>query len=199
MKKIEYLYNNNNNLKYTMKAILFFGLAEIFLLYIMVVCFEKNVDNSAILIFSCAIMVIVLFMEILFFIIITIMNNHKRKQFNIIKNNGIHFTGTVLMAYRAYKHGYNRLRWLWKDSGTITVSANNKTYDITDVDYNKEFKYLKQKLDDDFYTNRQNYSNLYEEFKKNGKWYKVDNKEITVEIYVLEDKAVADFSTIKFN
>lgn len=197
MKKIEYLYNNNNNLKYTMKAILFMGIGAMIFFYIMVVCIEKNIDDSGILIFSSAIMLMVFFLEILFFIIITLMNFFKRKQFNSIKNNGIRFNGTILMAYKTYQ--YRQHEWLWKDSGTITVSANNKTYDITDVDYNKEFKYLKQKLDDDFHTNRQNYSNLYEEFKKNGKWYKVDSKEITVEIYVLEDKAVADFSTIKFN
>ena len=50
------------------------------------------------------------------------------------------------------KYVYNK--WLWKDSGNITVSANNKTYTIRDIDYNKDFKILKQKLENDFYINQ---------------------------------------------
>ena len=79
------------------------------------------------------------------------------------------------------------------------VRANNQTYTITDIAYNKEFKFLKQKLDDNFYINEQKYINLYQNFKNNGIFNKVQKEEITVGIYVLDNKVVADLDSIKIN
>ena len=147
--------------------------------------------------FAIAITIIVFFIDIVFWVIITLINNYKRKQFVSIKNNGVHFEGVILTADKSCVFGQHK--WIWKDSGDITVSANNKTYKITNIDYNKEFKLLKQKLEDDFYSNKQSYINLNQSFEKNDILYKVHRKEITVGIYVLDNKAVADLDSIKIN
>ncbi len=195
--KLEYVYNNNSNLKYTLKAFSIFGLAIILIFSLMLVSIEKKIDYSFISMFMFGIIIVILW-DIIFLIIIALTNNYKRKQFISIKDKGKYYEGIIIMANYHFE-GYGRHKWLWKDSGEITVSVENKTYTITDIDYNKEFKLLEQKLNDNFDTNRQQYINLNQQFKNIGILGNVYSKEITVGIYILDNKVAADLDSIKSN
>lgn len=196
--KLEYLYHNKNNLKYTLKAFSIFGLAIILILFVMIICFEKNVNYSFMLMFMIGIIIIVGFLDIIFLIIITLTNNYKIKQFMYIKNNGKYYEGVIIMA-NYHSNGIGRYEWLSKDSGDIVVRIDNKTYTITDVDYNNEFKILEQKIKDNFYINKQQFSDLNQHFRDNGTFYKVQIKELKIGIYVLDNKVIADFDSIQVN
>ena len=196
--KLEYLYHNNNNLKYTLKVFSIFGLAVILISFVIIIGFEKNVNYSFMLMFTIGIIVIVGFLNIIFLIIITLTNNYKRKQFMYIKNNGKYFEGVIIMA-NYHSKGIVRYKWLNKVSGDIVVNVDNKTYTITDVDYNNEFKILEQKINDSFYINRQKFSDLNQHFRDNGTFYKVQTKELKIGIFVLDNKAIADFNSIQVN
>lgn len=165
----------------------------------MIIDFVKTEDYIYNLIFMAVIIIPVILGDFLFYIIITLTNNYKKKQFIQIKNNGIYFEGVIIMATHHSK-GYGNHKWLWKNSGDISVIVDNKIYTITDIDYNNEFKLLKQKLNDDFDTNSKQYDNLNQSIKNNSivTFSKVHRKEIKVGIYVLDNKAVADFDSIKF-
>jgi len=55
------------------------------------------------------------------------------------------------------------------------------------------------KLNENFYTNKQKIINIDRYFKNTGILNKINCKEITIGIYVLDNKAVADLNTIKGN
>ena len=107
---------------------------------------------------------LVVFLWVICLIIIILKSYYKRKKFTHIKNNGNYFEGVIISANHSENYEiprrYRRYRILWHDSGEIMVSANNQTYTITDIAYNKDFKLLKQKLEDNFYINKQKYINL---------------------------------------
>lgn len=197
--KLEYLYDNNKNLKYTLKAFSFFVLA-ILLIVMVIFFFVEKVDYFFLLILTTLIGISGVFCYIIFYIIISLTNKYKRKQFSHIKNNGSYFEGIIVMANYHFK-GYGKNSWLWKDTGDISVIADNKTYTITDIDYNNEFKLLEQKLDDNFDANMQQYNCLNQSFKNNNilAINKVHRKEIKIGIYVLDNKVIADFDSIKIN
>lgn len=96
----------------------------------------------------------------------------------IIKNKGEYLEGTVIGAY--YHIEYTWHKWVSKASGYISVMANNKIYTITDIDYNDEFKNLEKEIKDNF---------------NNKVGYHIN--EIKIGIYVLDNKAIADFNTMK--
>jgi len=194
---LKYVYNNNSNLKYTLKAYSLFGMSIILMIFLMQII-DKNIDYSFILMFSFTIIMTIIFFDIVFLIIITMKNNYKRKQFATIKDKGKYYDGIIIMANRHSK-GYGRHKWLWKTTGEITVSVENKTYTITDIDYNNEFKLLEQKLKDNFKTNRQQYMNLNQQIKNNDILGNIFIKEITIGIYILDNKVVADLNSIKCN
>lgn len=192
--KLEYLYHNNNNLKYTLKTFSIFGFAVILFYFLIIICISENVNWFFILMF----IVIFLFWNIVFLIIIALTNNYKRKQFMYIKNKGKYFEGVIIMAsYDSAGIGERKL--LSKDSGNIIVSVDNKTYTITDIDYNNEFKILEQKINDNFNINRQQFSDLDQHFRNNGTFYKAQTKEIKIGIYVLDNKVIADLNSIQVN
>lgn len=143
------------------------------------------------------------FLWVVCLIIIILKSYYKRNAFTHIKNNGNYFEGIIISADHSENYKIPRRTRsfiiLFHDSGEIMVRANNQTYTITDIAYNKEFKFLKQKLDDNFYINEQKYINLYQNFKNNGIFNKVQKEEITVGIYVLDNKVVADLDSIKIN
>jgi len=140
----------------------------------------------------------VIFFGVLTCLIIAVVNSYKRKKFSFIKNNGNYLDGIIIMAsyHSKLSGGY---RWLWKDSGEITVTANNKIYKITDIDYNDEFKLLEEKLSKNFYLNKQKYIDLNQNFKNNGILAKIHREEINVGIYILDNKVVADLESIKIS
>ena len=197
--KLEYFYDNNNNVKYTLKTFSILGLAVILISSIL--GFSKGIAYYDVFGLTFAFIILVVFLWVICLIIITLENNYKRKEFTHIKNNGNYFVGVISSAFHSesYKGYSSRYSILWHNSGEIWVTANNQTYKITDIAYNKEFKFLKQKLDDNFYINKQKYINLYQNFKNNGIFDKVQSKEITVGIYVLDNKVVADLDSIKIN
>ena len=196
--KLEYLYHNKNNLKYALKAFSIFELAIILISVVMHIYFEKNVDYSFIVMFTIGIIVIFGFANVIFLIIITLTNNYKRKQFMYIKNNGEYFEGVIIGANYHFE-GFGRYRWASKASGDIYVSVDNNIYTITDVDYNNEFKILEQKIKDTFYINRQQISDLKQHFRDNGTLYKIQTEKLKIGIYVLDNKAIADFDSIQVN
>lgn len=163
---------------------------------------SRGIDCNGIFLVTFAFIILVVFLWVICLIIITLKNYYKRKEFTHIKNNGNYFEGVIISANHSENYEMprriRRYRILWHDSGEIRVRANNQTYyTITDIAYNKEFKFLKQKLDDNFYINKQKYINLYQNFKNNGIFDKVQSKEITVGIYVLDNKVVADLDSLK--
>jgi len=141
----------------------------------------------------------VFLLEAIDLIIIFLINIYKRKNFTHIKNNGDYFEGIIISANYHSNGAYGKYRWLSKKSGDITVSANNQTYTITNIDYNEDFKLFEQKLNENFYTNKQKIINIDRYFKNTGILNKINCKEITIGIYVLDNKAVADLNTIKGN
>lgn len=194
--KLEYLYNNNNNLKHTIKAFFIIGVASIFFYFLKILFNVKHINCSLFLIISLGIIVVTVICNIISALIIVFLNNYKRKQFFYIKNNGSYYEGEIIMA--SYHHkGYNKHNWILKDSGNIVVCVNDKTYTISDVDYNKEFKDLKQKLSDNADVNKKQLMHINTCFKNTGVLNKGNLKNITIGIYVLEDKAVADLDSIK--
>lgn len=58
--KLEYLYDNNNNLKYTLKAITIAGLSIILLFTLMITLNNNNIDYSMYFACACAYIVITL-------------------------------------------------------------------------------------------------------------------------------------------
>lgn len=173
--KLEYLYNNNNNLKHTMKII-----PIGFLITVMFTILINSFYNTDISLLLKVIIVSAIFCEIFYYVIITLSNNYKRKQFINITNNGIYFEGNILKANYNHKHS-RKYSWLEKSAGNITVRIENKTYKITDIDYNSDFKNLKQKLEENFSINEKNF------------------RQIKIGIYVFNNKAVADLNSIKYN
>ncbi len=192
--KLEYVYNNNSNLKYILKVFCIFGFAIILIVSLMLVCIEKNVDYFFISMFAVGIILIVVVWDIVFLIVLSLRNNYKRKQFISIKENGKYCEGIIIMANSHFK-GYGRHKWLWKDSGEITVSVENKTYTITDIDYNYAFKLLEQKINDDFDTSIQHYINFNQQIKSTSIFGNVYRKEITIGIYLLDNNVVADLDS----
>ena len=153
----------------------------------------KNVNCFLALTIIVAIVIAIIFGDLLLYIIITLTNNYRRKQFIDIKSNGNCLESTIIMASN-YSKGYGKYRWLLKDSGYITVMANNRTYTIMDIDYNDEFKMLKKELDDIFQINAQKYNKMNQCLKTNKEEF--FSKEIKVRIYVLDNKVVADLASI---
>lgn len=196
--KLEYLYNNNNNLKYSVKVFSIFCISVIIFCFLLIIITEKNVNYSLFLMILLGTIVFTTICNLVFGTIICFSNNYKRKQFSHIKNNGSYFDGEIIMV-NYHNKGYNKYNWLIKDSGDIIVCVNDKTYKISDIDYNKEFRILKQKLDDNEETNKEQINNINRLFKEKGELNKIDFKNITMGIYVLEDKVVADLDTIKMN
>lgn len=198
--KLEYLYDNNNNLKYTMKVFsivgLFITLVMSLLCFWMLMSLEKNIDYFLLLTFVAIIVITIIFYIFIFSLIIVLVNKYKRKKFVYIKKNGCFSEGEIIMA-NYHSKGYGRYKWLWKDSGDITVRVKNKTYVITDIDYNVTFKNLIQKLNDNVYINEQKVINEKRHFKNTGRLNKIDFNKITIGIYVLDNNAVADFNSIK--
>ncbi len=163
----------------------------------MIMCLA-NIDYSLLLTFMFGSTIILVFSDIAISLFIILENNHKRKQFVLIKNNGSYFDGVIISAYRYIKPRYARGVDA-KNTGEILVTANNKTYTITDIDYNDAFKDLEQKLNDNFYINKQKIIDKDRYFKNTGILSKINSKEITVGIYILDNKVIADFDTIKCN
>ena len=186
--KLEYLYCNNNNLRQILKALLIFWLIIIVLLAL--IGYIEKVNEFLILTLIVTTTICIVICILFLSIIIILTNNYKRKQFVNIKNNGHHFEGIIIMAnYHFDRYGGNH-RWLWNNSGDITVqvndNANNKTYTIKGINYNNEFKLLKKKLNDNIDTYRQQYNNYH-------------RKELKIDIYVLDNKVVADLDSIRTN
>lgn len=196
--KLEYLYDNNNNLKYTLKSFFLFMLSIILIFSLLIICFEKKLNCSLFLMFMTAFIIIIIFYYIVFLITIILKNNYKRKKFISIKNNGRYITGIIIDANYINK-GHGRYIWLCKKSGEIIVKADNKTYKINNIDFNSEFKLLKQKLNNISNENRQQYINFNERLKNDNTLGDFKKGEITVGIYILDDMAVADLNTIKYN
>lgn len=140
----------------------------------------KTIDKFVMPMCISVVAIAVIFFDIIFYIIISLSNNYKRKQFINIKENGIYYKGIILTA--SYKIEASRYSWLKKDSGEISVEANNKIYKIEDLDYNNEFKLLESSLDNHFNANDLS------TFK---------NTQVKIDIYVLDNKAVADLESIK--
>lgn len=196
--KLQYLYNNNNNLKYSVKVFSLFCISVIIFCFLLIIITEKNANYSLFLMILLGTISFSTICNIISALIIGLWNNYKRKQFLYIKNNGSYFEGEIIMA-NYHNKGYNKYHWLLKDSGDIIVCVNDKTYKISDIDYNKEFKTLKQKLNDSEEINTEQINNINSVYKETGILNKIDFKNITIGIYVLEDKAVADLDSIKMN
>lgn len=159
-----------------------------------------NVYRSEILMCICAIALPIVFYSILSYIFISLNNNYKRKQFVNIKENGNYYKGTILMAYcQPNKSVKGSL--LKKDTGEISVKVKNKVYKIQDIDYNNEFKHLENSLEElwkhlntnieqfnDFINQRQDMINKNFSISK--------NTHMEIDIYVLDNKAVADLESI---
>lgn len=163
----------------------------------------KIIDKFDILICIAAIAIPVIFCNILFYIIISLSNNYKRKQFVNIKENGNYYKGIILTVGYQSK-GYSRSKWLMKDTGEISVEVNNKVYKIKDIDYNDEFKLLENSLDEclnTLHTNVQQFNNFISQ--RQGRINKgssiLKNTQREIDIYVLDDKVVADLESIKIN
>ncbi len=162
--KLEYLYNNNNNLKCSIKRSSIFGVVLILVSLLMLYLMEGNnfTDFNIFIIIMSIVMSIVL-SNIIFLIVFSLYNNFNKKQFINIKNNGTSLKGIILMANEHYQ--FHIHSWLNKSSG--------------DIDYNDEFKLLEKSL-----TN--NYTQLH-------------RNQIEVNIYVLDNKAIADLDSIHIN
>lgn len=141
----------------------------------------KNIGKFDMLMCISIVAITVIFCNIIFYIIISLSNNYKRKQFIKIKETGIYHKGIILTASYQFP-GYARNSWLVKNAGKISVEANNKIYTIEDLDYNNEFKLLESSLDNHFNANDLS------TFK---------NTQVEIDIYVLDNKAVADLESIK--
>ena len=89
-------------------------------------------------------------------------------------------------------YGFVRVAWsnpcFYSIDLTVQVNdnANNKTYTIKGINYNNEFKLLKKKSNDNIDTYRQQYNNYH-------------RKELKIDIYVLDNKVVADLDSIRTN
>lgn len=196
--KLEYLYNNNNNLKHTIKAFSFIGICSILFCFLRIVIGEEHVNYSLFLLISFGIIVFTVICNIVSALIILLWNNYKRKQFFYIKNNGSYYEGEIIMANYHHK-GYSKHNWIEKSSGDILVCVNDKTYKISDIDYNNEFKKLEQRLKDNFNTTKQKIIDNNYYLKNTGTLRKLSLEKITIEIYLLEDKVIADLNSIKIN
>ena len=139
----------------------------------MALIFYDSASNFNILIIICAITLPVVLSNILFFIIASVVNNRKRKQFINIKNNGVHLRGYILMANEHFE--FHKHSWLHKSSGDLTIIADNKKYKVEELDYNDKFKQLEERL----------ISSI-----------SIHSQKIEVNIYVLDNKAVADLESI---
>lgn len=118
----------------------------------------------------CVIILPITLGSILFLIIASVINNKKREQFINIKSNGIHLRGYILMANEHFE--FHKHSWLHKSSGDLTIIANNKEYKIEELDYNDKFKQLEHLLTPNI------------------------RQKIEADIYVLDDKAIADLDSI---
>lgn len=191
--KLEYLYDNNNNIKYTLKVISLSGVIITFLVSLFIFYVENKVDYSL----AFGILMAVLGVGLIYSITIALANNYKKKQSIKIKGDGKYLEGTVVMANYHLKPTPltgKRYGWLTKASGDITVMANNEMFKITDIDYNKAFKNLIKNLRECVNNNYPNDIDVNENLEKEGTL-----KKITIGIYVLDKKAVADLDSIKLN
>ena len=177
--KLEYAYFNNINLKYIIKRLIIFGLAYLCIVVILSFIYT-GFDYFWSLASMIAIILAVIFL-IAFSSIYLLYNNYKRKQFTEIKNNGNLFNGVILSAYKHSTFGQK----YWVNIGDIAVECNNNRYIISDISYNKDFKLLEEKL--------QNYHN---NVINSSLFNNTVNHEITVDIYIWENKVIADLNSI---
>ena len=70
---------------------------------------------------------------------------------------------------------FHKHSWLHKPSGDLAIIANNTEYKVEELDYNDKFKQLEEQLSNNIGIHRQ---------------------KIYVDIYVLDDKAVANLDSI---
>ena len=198
---LEYFYDNNNNIKYTTKTFFLFGLSIILISSVLGV--STGIDFDGIFWVTSAILIHFLLIWFVSLIIVTLKNNNQRKEFINIKDNGNYVEGTIVSAHRyanyANNHRYRRFQIFFNNSGEIVVYANNKTYTITNIAYNKDFRVLKQILNDNFDINRKAVIDLQEKFQNTGTFEAFQEKDITIGIYVLDNKVVADLNSIKIN
>ena len=165
----------------------------------MVWCTIKNIDTFSELIIIFSIVMPIALCDILFFVFTVLFNKYKIKQFLNIKEHGNCYKGTILTAYHRSKS--SRHSWLSKATGEISVDVNNKIYDITDIDYNNEFKNLEnslKKLNKNFDTNAKKFNDyIHNRINTIDKDFDLSkNTQMEITIYVLNDKAVADLNSI---
>lgn len=169
--KLEYLYRNN---KYIYNIIKKFTLAVFVIVFVMTIFLNvfEGFYKQYLLLIRLAIVKYTFGFDILFLLFGNIYNICKRKDFERIMTKGTCFEGIILSA----KLVVTRNRGITitnKDSGFMTVLANNKTYTITDIDANEDFTFLRQKL-------REN-----------------KDEQIKIDIYVLKNEVVADLDSMK--
>ena len=160
-----------------------------------------NVNKLEILMCICAIAVPIVFCSILSYIFISLDNNYKRKQFINIRENGNHYKGTILTASDSPAN-YSRSSYFKKDTVEISVNVNNKVYTIKDIDYNNEFKLLENSLNElnkRLDTNIQQFNDFIHQRQDiiNKNFNISKNTQMEIDIYVLDDKAIADLESIK--
>ncbi len=165
----------------------------------MVWCAIKKFDTFYELAIIFSIVIPIALCDILLFVFIGLYNKYKIKQFLNIKEHGSCYKGTILTAHHKPKPARHSL--LIKDTGEISVDVNNKIYNITDIDYNNEFKNLEnslKKLKKNFDINAKKFDDyIHNRINTIDKDFNLSkNTQMEITIYVLNDKAVANLNSI---
>ena len=105
--------------------------------------------------------------------IIFLLNIYKQKNYNSIKNNGEYLTGFIIRARSEHKYQIPFLL------GKLYVDVNGITYIIDDIYYNEDFKAIEKELSE-----------------IRTSYYLRKSHQIKIDIYVLNNKVVADLDSI---
>ena len=105
--------------------------------------------------------------------IIFLLNIYKQKNYNSIKNNGEYSTGFIIRAMSEHKYKVPFLL------GKLYVDVNGITYIIDDIYYNEDFKAIEKELSE-----------------IRTSYYLRKSHQIKIDIYVLNNKVVADLDSI---
>ena len=170
--ELEYYYMDNNKIKIAIRGCaLFLGVGFLIPSIITSIRNNRNPFDDILMIFNNINQIGKGFIELNFvmslFIVYIIILIYKKITYNFIKNNGEHITGFIIKA--GMDTGVGRREYCW---GKLDVDVKGTLYTIRDIYYNNDFQILEKEL-------RNNYL-----------------KKIKIDIYVLNNKVVADLDSI---